>query len=417
MARLFLITSEFGVLACLLLMAMMTIFQIHHYKTSVSHGENHWEHFSWRTRNTSKQGHVRRHGIDINNYGESKRHIAFLKVHKAASSTAQNIFLRYANRRDLVVVMPHVPKFFYPNIISTGSTVTSKNILPPPANRSYEILCCHVLYNREAFVKIMPIDTIYIGIIREPFEHFTSILNYFRPGEILNINDTMAVSKYLQEPSRYTKRTSNSYANNRMAREFGFPSDLFTTHNKTEVQLYLQKLESEFELMIIVEQFDECMVLMRRLLNWKLSDILYIKKNVKHKLFEKIKFTAGDVNLYKRWAVLDYALYDHFYQRLQNQIRMQGPDFYDELLYFKRMRHDMEFFCNPMLGAKGTTIHQFAASRWNPAFVITEKDCHYMHIGETAFIKEIRLKQYGFFNDRPGEDENNRTKAGNKTEE
>ncbi|OWF54750.1 Galactose-3-O-sulfotransferase 3 [Mizuhopecten yessoensis] len=369
---------------------MVIVIQLQYFSISGSRRVKHWEHFLWKADNINNEGHVK-----------EKRHIAFLKVHKAASSTAQNIFLRFARHRDLLVVMPHVPKFFYPNIISTGTSVTSTNILPPPSNRSYEILCCHVLYDRVAFEKVMPKDTVYIGIIREPFEHFISVLNYFRPGEVLKINDTLPVSKYLQKPTRYTKLTSKSYVNSRMAREFGFPSDLFETRNETGIQGYLEKLESEFELVIIVELFDESLLLMRRLLNWRMSDILYVKKNVKSKLYEKIKFTVGDVDLYKKWSVLDYALYDHFYRRLQNQIRMQGTDFFEELLYFKRLRRDMELYCNPMPGVKMSAEYHFVASRWNSAFTITEEDCHYMHIGETAFITEIRLQQYGFFNDRP----------------
>ncbi|XP_033729470.1 galactose-3-O-sulfotransferase 3-like [Pecten maximus] len=384
-----------GILLCLLLMIMMSILQVRYYAMSGSSGRNHWEKFIWQARDIYNESQSSGLWFRVNNDGRVKQHIAFLKVHKAASSTAQNIFLRYAMKRDLVVVIPHVNKIFYPNIISTGTTVTSKNILPPPTNRSYEILCCHVIYDRIAFERIMPRDTVYIGIIREPFGHFVSILNYFRPKEVLDINDTLAVSKYLQEPTRYTKLNSKSYVNNRMAREFGFPSDLYITHNETEIQFYIDKLESEFQLVIIVELFDECMILMRRLLNWRLSDVFYLKKNVKNELFEKIKFTAGDVDRYRKWAVLDYALYDHFYQRLLNQIRMQGPTFNEELLYFKRIRRDMDFFCNPMPGVKKSGVYHFHASRWNPPFIITEEDCKYMNIGETAFIKEIRFKQYG----------------------
>lgn len=361
-----------------------------------SQGESHWQNFIWQPPDVYNER--KRSGYEIvhtGNNNEVKHHIAFLKVHKAASSTVQNIFLRYAMHKDLVVVVPHVNKLFYPNIISTGKTVTPNNILPPPENKSYEVLCCHVLYDRTAFEGIMPSDTVYIGIIREPFGHFVSILNYFRPREVLDINDTLAVSKYLQEPLLYTKPNSKSYVNSRMAREFGFPPDLYITHNESGIELYLDKLEYEFQLVMIVELFDESMILMRRLLNWKLRDVLYVKKNVKHNLFEKIKFTAGDVERYKKWAVLDYALYDRFYQRLQNQIQMQGPDFYEELLHFKRVRRDMDFFCNPMPGVKPSAAYHCPASKWNQPFIITTEDCHYMNIGETAFIKEIRMKQYG----------------------
>ncbi|XP_033739096.1 galactose-3-O-sulfotransferase 3-like [Pecten maximus] len=328
-----------------------------------------------------------------------KRHIAFVKVHKAASTTVQNIFLRFAMQRDLLVVMPYVPKFFYPNIISIHSTVTSRNILPAPRNRSYDILCCHVIYNRTAFELIMPRDTVYIGIVRDPFEHFKSVLNYFRPKQVFEIDDPFPVSRFLENPKFYNNGTSLSFLDNRMAVEYNFPSHVFQTRNKTEIQQYILKLDTEFELVIVVELFDESIILMRRLLNWKIKDVLYMKQNVKRKGRGEFFFNPGDAYRHKVWDEIDYALYDHFYKKIQAQLREQGPDIYEEVLYFRRLRRDMEFFCqqNP----ESDDTFEVVISRWSNAFIVTGKDCHYMTIPEISYIKELRLKQYGYFRDFP----------------
>lgn len=338
---------------------------------------------------------------DNPNAKHPKRHVAFLKVHKAASSTAQNIFLRFAVKRNLLVVLPRVPKYFYPNIISTYGTVTSENILPAPTNRSYAILCCHVIYSRQAFARIMPKDTTYIGIVREPFEHFISILNYFRPRQVFNIVDPFPVSKFLQNPNLYNKGAIQSFLDNRIAVEYNFPSHLFETRNKTEIHNYILKLENEFHLIIIAEMFDESIVLMRRLLNWKIEDILYMKQNVRRIESLDFRINPGDVDLYKRWAELDYSLYDHFFKRLQIQIRKQGMDFHEEVLHFKRIRRGMELFCKKLPGQSRADEYRYSvlSSKWNDAFDITRGKCQYMTIHEISFIKEIRLQQYGYFKD------------------
>ncbi|XP_069131677.1 galactose-3-O-sulfotransferase 2-like [Argopecten irradians] len=326
-----------------------------------------------------------------------KRHIAFLKVHKAASTTVQNVFLRFAMRRDLLVVLPKVPKFFFPNIISLRNTITSRNILPAPRNRSYDITCCHVIYNRTAFDRIMPRDTVYIGIVRDPFDHFKSILNYFRPKQVFDIDDPFPVSRFLENPHFYNNGSSISFLDNSMAMEYNFPPHVFRTRNKTEIQRYIHKLDSEFDLIMVVEHFDESLILLRRLLNWEIKDVIYIKKNVKRHGAVDFLFNPGDGYRHQIWDEIDYALYDHFYNKLQALLRAQGPDIHEEVNYFRRLRRDIEFFCQQYEDDFDT--YKVVKSRWTAAFDVTEWDCHYMNIPEIPFIKELRLKQYGYYQD------------------
>ena len=133
------------------------------------------------------------------------QHIAFLKVHKAASSTAQNIFLRFGWYRNLTFVLSPAKKpSGYPNVISLRESLTNSNILPPPEGRQYDILCNHVFYSNEAFRKFMPNDTVFIGILREPFDLYNSILNYFRPAYIYKkIGDRFPASTFLRDPLKY----------------------------------------------------------------------------------------------------------------------------------------------------------------------------------------------------------------------
>lgn len=69
--------------------------------------------------------------------------------------------------------------------------------------------------------------------------------------------------------------------NNRMALEFGFPLEVFRSRKKKTAAIteYLDQLDSEMDLILVVEKLEESMVLLRRILNWKLQDILYIHKN------------------------------------------------------------------------------------------------------------------------------------------
>ena len=323
------------------------------------------------------------------------QHIAFLKVHKAASSTAQNIFLRYGWYRNLTFVLPPAKNpFGYPNIISLRESLTNSNILPPPEGHHYDILCNHVFYTYEAFRKFMPNDTVFIGILREPFDLYKSILNYFRPAYIYKkINDLFPASAFIRDPSKYEpKRLTASWTNNRMAIEYGFPSELFSNYNQTAIDNYLEKLNKEFKVILIAEYMEESVIIMRRYLNWQTKDIMYLSQNVARKKNESMLSKAFDREFYKSYAKIDYALYNFFYKRLREQIRQEGQDFDDELLQFKELRKVVYEYCKQN---EEQTPLPVAATRWGDSFNVTKSNCTELLRGEQNFVLQIRLRQYG----------------------
>lgn len=331
------------------------------------------------------------------NYSVSRKpynRVAFLKVHKAGSSTAQNIFLRYGESRNLTFVISKHREGQYDNVISTVTSMNEKNTLPPPPNKTFDVLCCHVLYNKETFDKYMPIDTAYIGIIREPFEQFLSTLNYFKSRNIFGqIKAENPVLVYLQEPKQYERGIPryHSFTNNRMATEFDFPASLFTNYSSEESASYLEKLDREFELVIILEHFTESVVLMRRLLGWTIKDILYLKKNAARKDYSFVDYTHR--YLYERFAKLDYDLYNYFYKRLWDRIRMEGVDFHLELLYFRRLRKEVEDYCR--YNTNRDVVYKVNASDWGDAFSVDTSDCNFLKMHEIPFVNMIRKRQYG----------------------
>ena len=322
-------------------------------------------------------------------------HVAFLKVHKAASSTAQNIFVRYGWYRNLTFVLPPAKNpFGNPNIISLRESLTNSNILPPPEGRHYDILCNHVFYTNEAFRKFMPNDTVFIGILREPFDLFKSILDYFRPGYIYKeINTLFPASTFLRDPARYEpKQLTASWTNNRMALEYGFPKDLFSNYSQDEVDKYLQKLGGEFKVILLVEYMEESVIIMRRYLNWETKDILYLSQNNARKKNESILLNAFDRQFYKSYAKLDYALYNFFYKRLREQIREEGEDFDEELLQFKELRNTIEEYCKQV---KSRAPLHIDATRWGDDFYVTKHNCTDLMRLEQSFVLQVRLRQYG----------------------
>jgi len=324
------------------------------------------------------------------------QHVAFLKVHKAASSTAQNIFMRFGWRRNSTFVLsPAKNPSGYANIISLRESLTENNILPPPDGKHYDILCNHVFYTKKAFSHFMPNDTAFIAIIREPFELYKSILNYFRPRYIFNkIDGEFPASQFLRDPKKYEPpgRLSGSWTNSRMAIEFGFPESVFREYNQTAVDAYLAKLDKEFRVVILAEYFEDSVVLLRRLLHWQTQDILFLKQNVARNKDETKLSKAFDRDFYKQYAKVDYALYTFFYRRLREQIRAEGSDYDDELLAYKELRKRVEDYC---FQNEVTIPMEVPETTWGKAFQVSKADCADMRRGELDFVTRIRVRQYG----------------------
>ena len=331
--------------------------------------------------------------------GQEVRHVAFLKVHKTASSTAQNVFLRFGDSRKLTFILAHTHgESTWLNVISYVNSINENNVVPPPPGKTYDLLCCHVIYNRESFEKVLPNDTAYIGIVREPYSRFQSAIKYFSPRHIMGIEGNHPVSTYAQDPLKYEpSNPRQSQFNNRMAVEFDFPERLFpgkaANASKAEIDTYLKKIDNEFQFIIISESFEESMVYMRRILGWRIKDVLFMDQNKSSQKPNTRKImTESDNKLLSKFLYLDIALYDFAMKRFDEQIKKEGKDFQDELEHFKDIKQKANKFC---LQKSQTNIISFGESRWDKGFNLTKVDCKLFFMREKDFIQRERMRLYG----------------------
>lgn len=327
-------------------------------------------------------------GVRIFSDGREVRHFAFLKVHKAASGTATSIFFRFGMTRGLTFILPK-----WLNIVSSSDTLTEKQIYPR-LNKSFDIMTSHVIYNRTAFDKFLPRDSVYIGIIREPYQQFKSSMNYMAPKYVYNISKVNPIQQYLQNPLKYeiAKSPRFSWINNRQAAEFGTPDAIIMRRNKTAMAEYVKKLDREFHLVIISEFFDESIVLLRRMMNWNLKDILYRRLHIRGWDRKLTLPRPHDRKLYRRYAFADYAIYDFFYKRLWKQAIQAGEDFFGEVLHFKQVRDEVDDFCKTFPNITETYVVE--KSEWNKEFSLDKEFCGMMFSEEEDWVKKIALKQY-----------------------
>ena len=329
-----------------------------------------------------------------------KRHIAFLKVHKAASSTVQNILYRFGSDRNLSFVLPRATHY-----ISQHNAKKYSAILPSFDNstKKYDILCNHVTFNRTKFKQLLYDDAFYLAIVREPLDLFISSAYYYKyvwPSQYLRkLNATTFIHDLITNPEKHeTKNLETSRTFNYMTFDFGYivnRTQDITAMNDTSVASFISQLTDSFDFVMIVEHFDESLVMLKRYLNWSTKDILYIKRNEFRQNKNRVKTTMADVTeqdkiLFKKRNRLDYAIYEKFLDLFMRR-RSKEKDLDDEVNEFKTLLEKVSLFCSGS-HSNASNFTVFPRTKWNTGFSLDARDCRLMMMNEIPFWKALKEK-------------------------
>ncbi|XP_062849669.1 galactose-3-O-sulfotransferase 3 [Trichomycterus rosablanca] len=247
--------------------------------------------------------------------------VVFLKTHKTASSTVQNILFRFAERNNLTVALP-VPacdhQFCYPQLFSTRFVYSQT--IPP------DIVTNHLRFSRSELRRIMPNNTIYITILREPGAMFESLFSYYSQYcESFRRVPNCSLEAFLDQPWAYYRpdEKDSMYARNTLTFDLGGDKDRSPADAATYAKRFAAEVERVFSLVMIAEYFDESLVLLRHRLSWDLEDLLYINQNMRSPS-SKGNLSEAFTAKIRAWNSIDAVLYDHFNASLWRQLRELG---------------------------------------------------------------------------------------------
>ena len=84
----------------------------------------------------------------------------------------------------------------------------------------------------------------------------------------------------------------------------------------------------------------------------------------------------------------DYQLYTYFLHEFHNKVEKEGPDFHDEVIYFKQLVQMTKQFCQ-----QGHSIAwAVTANRWTASFNFTRQNCTLFGKEKTDLI-ELNYKR------------------------
>lgn len=334
---------------------------------------------------------------------QEKTNFVFIKCMKCATETMGTILRRYGYIRNLSFVVPN-DKLLY---LGWPYPMTHKDYRPSKTG-GFNILVEHSIYTKTVMRQIMPTDTKYVTIIREPYNHFKSVFNYFNIANVAKIPGPDTLTEYLHNiekydafyksqeasPIRYCIPNNFSMTQNLLSRCLGMPLGFPPGHpdissDTMAIQSYIKQLDDEFSLVMILEYFMESLVMLRRLMCWTIKDILYHSVNRQDYRYKRSFPKPGNLEIYHRWSHIDFMLYDHFNKTFWKKVEEQDDNFRDEVYFLFQVETQMEIYC---FGSNRTVERpplQIPASPWGQAFNFTaEEDCKLLRTNLFEKIKE-----------------------------
>ncbi|XP_059905953.1 galactosylceramide sulfotransferase [Gadus macrocephalus] len=250
------------------------------------------------------------------------RNIMFLKTHKTASSTILNILFRFGEKHQLKFAFPDSRNdFSYPSPFLCSGV---KDFNPGDC---FNIVCNHMRFDPREVARLLPENSVYITILRDPAVMFESSFNYYHKTIpfTYGIGGDNKVSEFLHDPwAYYSPQAYNSfYLRNLLMFDFGIDNNLEPEH--PAVAGAIRRLSDRFRLVLIAEHFEESLVLLKEALCWTTEDLVFFQLNARRRssvsrLTPRLRAKA------LAWNGADWRLYLHFNATLWARVAVYGEE-------------------------------------------------------------------------------------------
>lgn len=346
--------------------------------------------------------------------------IFFLKTHKTGSSSVQNILFRLGEKHQLDFAFPKIGNFFnYPqpmhvNMIKQPVLSSSGSTSP----KIYNIFALHCRFSDNILTQYN--QHFKFTILRNPETLLKSAFNYFPHSTPIN-RAHHDFTQFITNPSKfYVKPMKYSWwSKNLMLFDLG-QEDGFVSHkldSLDNIVTAVKKIDSIFDLVMILEHFDESLLLLKKLLCLEMEDIVYIASN-QAKMVQNQAEAENDPEANKirnsrvhTWAKADYKLHQHFNATLWKMLDFHynfATGGYEKLQQEKTQLQDM-IQATKSLCFTGQSFDPVQAKKfgvWQPRpevkisywlvrnEMLANETCRNLARVETRYIKKLYEQQF-----------------------
>ncbi|CBY18174.1 unnamed protein product [Oikopleura dioica] len=245
--------------------------------------------------------------------------IVFLKTHKTASSTVQNVLLRWGRKNKKTFALPKSGKsiFKYWKSFKASDVHGYCESCPKP-----DIIAHHLRYSPEV-EKLFVGDSVYhLSIIRNPTSMFESLFNYMK-GAAPQFKMAGTLDKFLDNPHKFMKHSKSMtdfFSKNHLTYEFGF--DPMQDDPKIIAE-NLKIIGQKWDLIMITEYMAESLAVLKHDLCLTIEDVVCFITNARPK---KSHLSTKTQEKLLEWNKSDARLYDHFNKTLWKRISHIGEE-------------------------------------------------------------------------------------------
>ena len=267
------------------------------------------------------------------------------------------------------------------------------------------MLCSHARYNRAVLDRVMPNDTVYVTILRDPVRHFESTFSYMEFSDILGIsNETDPLETFFDSPNDVLVNyvlTKDLRINsdrlklirNGMFFDLGMKSSDFD--DSAKIQAAIQRLDNEFDLVLLTEYFEESMVMLKNLLCWTTEDMIHFNLNQRHQS-ERRNISSDLAKKIHQWNRADTALYEYFRDEFLRKLNEQDEDFFRDVNDLKINNEVMRDICLESVSENDESYQDTGIKGSHARQNLTEPlktTCDKMTWNEIRYLGYFRYKQ------------------------
>lgn len=208
------------------------------------------------------------------------------------------------------------------NYLSTTELFNHKSLAKTKwKDLPFDIFSLHNRWNRNEVMKVLDDVVPTFTIVRDPVDVFVSMFHYQdKFKEFYGVKDIHEMVLKIQEkpsPPQLNKRWMNYVGRNQMAWDLGLSPDIFD--NEEAMKKEIERLDREFDLVMVVSRMDESLILLMHLLNWTVKDVIHLDLN-RRKPDKSSPLNNEEIEVLSNWLAADVQIFKYFSRRFDERV-------------------------------------------------------------------------------------------------
>lgn len=233
----------------------------------------------------------------------------------------------------------------WPMYLTYYAPLSKKSLIPKTitADNKYNVLASHMRYTSELKSYQYP-GTMMITILRHPVSLFQSMYEYFRMERSTNMTLEQFV-KAAEKPPLWVKGSVYVYRGyNQMSVDLGF--NLTNANNITAIHEFVDKIDREFDFVMITEEMEASLILLANLMGWPLEYVVHLKLNARPPSQQLYELTEEDELVLMELNKVDMYLYRHFLKKFKKCVQQYGVhEINKKILELHKMNMELQERC------------------------------------------------------------------------